>query len=301
MVPIWQTSNDERVCPICGPKHGKEITDGKFPPAHPRCRCWVTYEFPEGEGVVEEAAPQQVMQAQSVTKDEMFDIIEKQTGIRPDVKDYLVMDRDSFVEYLKSKGEIMGLDDIAGINHEGVIVVRKGYEDSALHEFIHSAGFQPRDSRGVMVVDININEGMTQSFTEELAKRLNIKANSGYTREVEWVNEYIIPLTGEDKMDVYRGYAQAEKKQKYLAELIWEKHGDKFSDESEWGKNVRDHFMHDAANYVGRDIYLEYLKDELGVLSGKSYIKSFDEKVKEKIVDGKLLRIIYITDYRVQP
>lgn len=45
MIPIWQTSNDERVCPICGPKHGKPITDGKFPPAHPRCRCWVTYEF----------------------------------------------------------------------------------------------------------------------------------------------------------------------------------------------------------------------------------------------------------------
>jgi hypothetical protein len=47
MAPIWQTSNDERVCPICGPKHGKHITDGQYPPAHPRCRCWVTYEFAE--------------------------------------------------------------------------------------------------------------------------------------------------------------------------------------------------------------------------------------------------------------
>lgn len=45
MIPIWQTANDEIVCTICGPKHGKEITDGKFPPAHPNCRCWVTYEF----------------------------------------------------------------------------------------------------------------------------------------------------------------------------------------------------------------------------------------------------------------
>lgn len=45
MIPIWQTANDERVCPLCGPKHGKEITDGKFPPEHPNCRCWVTYEF----------------------------------------------------------------------------------------------------------------------------------------------------------------------------------------------------------------------------------------------------------------
>lgn len=47
MIPIWQTNNDERVCPICGPKHDKPITDGEYPPAHPRCRCWVTYRFAE--------------------------------------------------------------------------------------------------------------------------------------------------------------------------------------------------------------------------------------------------------------
>lgn len=49
MIPFWQTANDERVCPICGPKHGKPITDGEYPPAHPRCRCWVTYRMPEIE------------------------------------------------------------------------------------------------------------------------------------------------------------------------------------------------------------------------------------------------------------
>jgi len=49
MVPVWQTANDERVCPICGPKHDKPITDGQYPPAHPRCRCWVVYELPEVE------------------------------------------------------------------------------------------------------------------------------------------------------------------------------------------------------------------------------------------------------------
>jgi SPP1 gp7 family putative phage head morphogenesis protein len=45
MVPTWITKNDERVCPICGPKHGKEITDNVFPPAHPRCRCSVGWDF----------------------------------------------------------------------------------------------------------------------------------------------------------------------------------------------------------------------------------------------------------------
>jgi len=45
MKPIWQTRNDEIVCPICGPKHDKEINDGQYPPAHPRCRCWVNHEI----------------------------------------------------------------------------------------------------------------------------------------------------------------------------------------------------------------------------------------------------------------
>ena len=45
MVPIWKTMKDERVCPICGPRHNKEVVDGKFPPIHPRCRCGISWEF----------------------------------------------------------------------------------------------------------------------------------------------------------------------------------------------------------------------------------------------------------------
>jgi len=48
-VTIWQTNNDELVCPICGPKHGKPITDGEYPPAHVNCRCWVTNELQRRE------------------------------------------------------------------------------------------------------------------------------------------------------------------------------------------------------------------------------------------------------------
>lgn len=47
-VEIWQTENDEMVCPICGPRHGKKEGDGwtteDGPPAHPRCRCWTNHE-----------------------------------------------------------------------------------------------------------------------------------------------------------------------------------------------------------------------------------------------------------------
>jgi len=41
----WNTANDERVCPICGPNHDQlfplEQLDSLIP-AHPNCRCWGT-------------------------------------------------------------------------------------------------------------------------------------------------------------------------------------------------------------------------------------------------------------------
>lgn len=41
----WNTANDSRVCPICGPRNGLHLdpadTDA-LPPAHIRCRCWLT-------------------------------------------------------------------------------------------------------------------------------------------------------------------------------------------------------------------------------------------------------------------
>lgn len=47
MKPIWQTANDDRVCPICFPRHNTEygIVWTDYPPAHPRCRCWANYEM----------------------------------------------------------------------------------------------------------------------------------------------------------------------------------------------------------------------------------------------------------------
>ena len=47
MVRIWNTSADERVCPICGPLEGRPETEwaSEFPtgpPAHVQCRCFAT-------------------------------------------------------------------------------------------------------------------------------------------------------------------------------------------------------------------------------------------------------------------
>jgi len=46
LVHVWQTAADERVCPICAPRNGREQGDGwdELPPAHPSCRCWTTLE-----------------------------------------------------------------------------------------------------------------------------------------------------------------------------------------------------------------------------------------------------------------
>jgi hypothetical protein len=48
-VELWYTAEDDRVCPICGPNHGKRRGDGwDFPPpAHPRCRCAIVLELVE--------------------------------------------------------------------------------------------------------------------------------------------------------------------------------------------------------------------------------------------------------------
>ncbi len=50
VIKTWFTDNDDRVCPICGPLNdveveGDELFGGEFdgPPAHPGCRCWVSY------------------------------------------------------------------------------------------------------------------------------------------------------------------------------------------------------------------------------------------------------------------
>lgn len=46
-VDIWQTNRDDRVCPICGPRHNKPRGSNwqDNPPAHPRCRCWLKRDF----------------------------------------------------------------------------------------------------------------------------------------------------------------------------------------------------------------------------------------------------------------
>ena len=48
LAPFWVTERDEKVCPICRPLHlqGPDVWRDKFPlgpPAHPNCRCWLSW------------------------------------------------------------------------------------------------------------------------------------------------------------------------------------------------------------------------------------------------------------------
>jgi len=51
MVEVWQTRNDDLVCSICGPRHGKKEGDGWVkgdgPPSHEGCRCWTNHKYPD--------------------------------------------------------------------------------------------------------------------------------------------------------------------------------------------------------------------------------------------------------------
>lgn len=53
----WMTENDERVCSVCGPRHGVIYRLDELPdlPSHYRCRCWII-EATEEEYLAQQAA-----------------------------------------------------------------------------------------------------------------------------------------------------------------------------------------------------------------------------------------------------
>jgi len=74
MVDTWSTRNDELVCPICGPLHGRDadgydagrtpywmhpVSGQRYgkPPAHPRCRCNDNWRLAKTPGTATPFAP----------------------------------------------------------------------------------------------------------------------------------------------------------------------------------------------------------------------------------------------------
>lgn len=222
---------------------------------------------------------------------EIISIVEKGIGITPKIISTESMKSDAFTQRMRDEfGQYMGAEGIAAINMDGKIIYREGYEDSALHEYIHSAGFIP-DGNGI---DPTVNEGLTQALTEDIAKEKGIVTRSGYTSAVDWVNKYIIPLTGMDRREFFKAYATTDNKQKFIAGRIWAQHGNKFANVEDWGTGIENRFMNQVGGYSGYDMYLSYLVDELGVKIISSAI-DMPQKVVETIINGKHVRIIYMT------
>ncbi len=47
MAAIFESSADEVVCDICGPLQGNVVSEESYPPLHPGCRCWLSWEVKE--------------------------------------------------------------------------------------------------------------------------------------------------------------------------------------------------------------------------------------------------------------
>mgnify|MGYP006288666205 CR=1 FL=1 len=74
-VQVWNTAADEDVCPICRPLNNTRASlDGTFaggitaPPAHPRCRCWLT-------SVVNFPTERALMRVQPITEAQLFALL----------------------------------------------------------------------------------------------------------------------------------------------------------------------------------------------------------------------------------
>ena len=185
-------------------------------------------------------------------------------------------------QWLSEVGE-SGADRLTGgvaavTTPEGDILVRQGYEDSAVHEMLHASGFMP-----VGMSDFN-NEGITQLVAQAICEQAGIPVRKTYSEEVSFAGRYIVPLTGLLLPDFAKGYARAEDKGRFVLELIWDRYGDKFTEEAGWssGDRMKESLRKSFRQGIGTIPELEYLVDELGVTGSKRAKSNPTEHVSDE-------------------
>lgn len=145
----WRAAADERVCPICGPLHGKRgnLKTGfrgaksGFPPAHPRCRCWIVpvINVPQLEQPVEQPIQQGFTLADKPDKDSM--------------KLFKIQDADGYSR--KTEANIKeAMEDLTRVHsYQGTQVKFEAYEQHHMRKTV-GGSYYPEDEFSVGQVHI---------------------------------------------------------------------------------------------------------------------------------------------------
>jgi len=187
-------------------------------------------------------------------------LVSRYTKAKPSFRSFRVLsDKDWAIDVPEDSSDRLTGGVAAITTPDGDIIIKKGYEDSAVHELLHAAGFMPKGMGDFL------NEGITQAITERICSDAGIPIRKSYGEEVRYVERYILPLVGMSPKSFAQGYAKASNKGAFLVDLIWSQHGDKFSDLDDWGQDPFASFARGLPRTMGANSHLEYLVDELRV------------------------------------
>ena len=191
--------------------------------------------------------------------DQFADIVAQYLGIQPQYKRLEVLSPKQWELEVGGDEFPTLLGETAAITtDDGEVLIKEGFEDSAVHELVHSAGMLP-----VGVSDL-LNEGIVQIATEEICREHGIKIRKTYASAVKDVKDQILPLVG-DLKSFLKGYAKAANTGTYIGGLIWAKYGHHFADVEDWGQDSYNHLLKGLEGFMGTDPHLDYLVNEVHV------------------------------------
>ena len=155
------------------------------------------------------------------------------------------------------------LDRLAGgtsaiTTFDGDIMVREGYEDSAVHELLHAAGFMP-DGIGEAW-----NEGITQAVAEEICREAGIEVRSTYRDAVGEVRRYLLPRMEMPTRQFAQQYAEAKKKGAFILGRVWPLYGHLFTKEDGFSgvEKSKAFLLEELHSQFAVSDHLRYLGDE---------------------------------------
>jgi len=199
---------------------------------------------------------------------DLKDLVHKYVGKAPRPRSFRILSEQQWMAEIGESSSDRLTGGVAALTTpDEDILVRQGYEDSAVHELLHAAGFMP-----VGISDFN-NEGITQLVAQAICAEAGIPVRKTYAAEVYFASMYVVPVTGLSLRDFAKKYAKADDKGLFLRDLVWTRYGDKFTQEAGWsGSDItKKDLLQSFRQGIGTILELEYLVDELGVTGGRAH------------------------------